>query len=86
MGLMAITTCTVAIILLKVKGAASVDSEVVDGIRCWSDKPYCSFVSLAIGYLVCLLCSQSIFKLVFKVGIKTNKITISDRFFSVKKN
>ena len=30
--MMAITTCTVAIILLKVKGAASVDSEVVDGM------------------------------------------------------
>ena len=32
MGLMAITTCTVAITPLKVKGAASVDSEVVDGM------------------------------------------------------
>ena len=30
--MMAITTCTVVIIPLKVKGAASVDSEVVDGM------------------------------------------------------
>jgi len=29
---MAITTCTIAIIPFKVKGAASVDSEVFDGM------------------------------------------------------
>ena len=36
---MAITTCSVAIITLKVEGAVSVDSEDVDGIMCWSDTP-----------------------------------------------